>query len=134
MALDLVDHLLARLDGSGVEQNLDGLAGEFPAETQNEDGDGDGGDGVGVVQPRHLVTLADPGGGEAEQDGESGPDIRGEVQGVGLESGAAVTFGDDQKLARAPVIDDDRGEQDGEGPDGESLISVGWKKMRSMAS
>ena len=44
-----------------------------------------GGDGVGELERGLVEALAECGGGEAEQDGEGGPDVGAEVGGVGGE-------------------------------------------------
>ncbi len=126
---EVVDEVLAELvlglrlvaggvgGGGGVEQGVDGLAGEPPTDAQDDAGDGDGGDGVGVLEPGEGEALAGVGGGEAEHDGERGPHVGGEVDGVGGEGVGAMLAGDAAEGAGAGEVDGDGEEQDGERPE-----------------
>ncbi len=74
----------------GIEQSVDGLACELPAGEQDDDGDDERGDGIGKLQAGKSEVRAGPGGDESEKDGGGGPDVGAEVDGVGLQRGAAV--------------------------------------------
>lgn len=67
-----------------------------------------------------MKELADVGGGEAEEDGEGGPDVGAEVDGISGEGFAVVLASDGLKFFGAGVVDDDGEDEDGEGPDGEA--------------
>ena len=109
----------AGFGGGGVGEGVDGAAGEAPGDVEDDAGDDDGGDGVGEFECGDVEVLADEAGGEAEEDGDGGPDVGAEVDGVGFEGFARCFGGDAVELAGAGVVDGDGEEQDDEGPDGE---------------
>jgi len=105
--------------GCGVGEGFYGGAGELEGDVEDDAGDEDGGDGVGEFERGDVPALAGVGGGEAEDDGERGPDVGAEVNGVGGEGFAFVLAGDVLELARAGEVDGDGEQQDKEGPEGE---------------
>ena len=111
--------LSAGLGWSGVGESVDGAAGELPGDVEDDEGDDDGGDGVGEFQLRDLPVFAGVGCCEAEEDGEGGPDVGAEVDGVGFEGFAARVGRDAAELARAGEVDGDGQNKRDEGPDGE---------------
>ena len=108
----------ASLGWCGVGEGVDGAAGEVPGDVEDDAGDEDGGDGVGELELRDVPVLAGVGGGEAEEDGEGGPDVGAEVDGVGFEGFALGLVGDALEFAGAGEVDGDGEEQRDEGPDG----------------
>ena len=125
----------AGFDGRGVDESVDGAAGELPGDVEDDAGDDDGGDGVGEFELGDVEVLADVGGGEAEEDGEGGPDVGAEVDGVGFEGFAVGLGGDALELAGAGEVDGDGEEEDGEGPDGEferEMLAMGDAAMASV--
>ena len=91
----------------------------LPGDVEDDAGDEDSGDGVGEFERGDLPVLAGVGCGEAEEDGERGPDVGAEVDGVGFEGFASGLVGDAVEFAGAGEVDGDGEEQDDEGPDGE---------------
>ena len=116
---DEVAVLGAGLRWGGVGEGVDGAAGELPGDVEDDAGDEDGGDGVGEFECGDVPVFAGVGGGEAKEDGERGPDVGAEVDGVGFESVAFGLAGDAVELAGAGEVDGDGEEKDDEGPDGE---------------
>ena len=111
--------LSAGLHGRGVGEGVDGAAGEVPGDVEDDGRDDDGGDRVGEFECGDVEVFANVGGGEAEEDGDGGPDVGAEVDGVGFEGFAFGLGGDAKELAGAGVVDGDGEEEDEEGPDGE---------------
>src|SRR5487761_507526 len=81
------------LGGRGVEQGVDGAVGELPADTEDDAGDDDGCDGVGEFEEGKVPASSCVGCGEADEDGEGGPDVSAEVDGIGFEGFAVVLDG-----------------------------------------
>ena len=62
---DCVGDLGANAGGSGVEQGVDGAAGQAPTDGDDYAGNKQGGDRIGVLQPIHMEVSADDDEGEA---------------------------------------------------------------------
>ena len=115
---------LTVLGGGGVEEGVEGAAGERPADAQDDGGDNEGRDGVGDLECGDVEAFAHGGGGEAEQDGERGVDVGGEVDGVGGEGFGMNLGGDAAQGTRAGVIDENGEDEDGEGPRGDAEVEL----------
>ena len=74
----------ACLGRRGVGEGVDGAAGELPRDVEDDAGNEDSGDGVGEFERGNVPVLAGVGRGQAEEDGERGPDVSAEVDSVGF--------------------------------------------------
>ncbi len=77
------------LGGRGVEEGVDGAAGERPGDAEDDAGDDEAAMGSAKFEGGDVEALAEQGGGEAEEDGDGGPDVGREVDGVGFEGVAS---------------------------------------------
>ena len=111
--------LRAGLGRRGVGEGVDGAAGELPRDVEDDAGDEDCGDGVGEFERGDVPMLTAVGRGQAEEDGERGPDVGAEVDSVGFEGFALGLAGDAVEFAGAGEVDGDGEEKGDEGPDGE---------------
>ena len=119
LAADVCAGAIRMVAGGGVEQGVDSLAGERPGDAKDDGGDDDSGDGIGGFETGEVIALAEPGGGEAEEDGERGPDIGAEVNGVGFEGERVGLAGGLAELSGAREVDGDRQQENEKRPRGE---------------
>jgi hypothetical protein len=89
-----VDDAAAGPGGCSVEEGVNRLAGEAGADKDDHPADEQRGNGVGVDQPRNAVTSADEDQSQPQGNHAAGPDVGGEMQGVGLQGLAIVFVGD----------------------------------------
>jgi len=101
-----------------VEQRVNRLARETPTNAEDDSGDHERCDRVSVFEPGQRVAIARVTGGEAEHDGERGPDVGGEVDRVRGEGVGTVLASDAPERARTGVVNRDGAEQDDERRDG----------------
>ena len=116
-ARDGVGDLGADAGGSGVEQGVNGAARQPPAHRDDDAGDEQSGNGIGAAQPIQMIDAAQQNRAKAEHDHARGPDVGGEMQGVGFESLAFVFRGDAAEGARTPPVHSHGDQHHGECPD-----------------
>src|SRR5258708_1671703 len=108
---ELVDELAACLNacfrGGCIGEGVDGSSCESPTHAKDNAREEDGGDRIGELQGPNMPMLAGKGCGEADENGEGGPDVGGEVDRIRLERFAVVLECDAVEVARASIVDCD---------------------------
>src|SRR5580698_4184524 len=89
---------------SGIEQSVDGSAGQSRTHVHDDSGDNERGHGVGITQPVQTIEATDQHQGQANHHDAGGPDVGGEVQGNGLERRAVILSRNFSESAGAPEI------------------------------
>src|SRR5579864_353132 len=114
-ARDRIDDLGAHPCGGGVEQGIDGSAGQTPAYGNHESGNEKCRDGVGVAKPSDLARMPYLHQHQSKDNHAARPDIGGEVQGIGLQRLAVVLACDTAEGSGSPPVHNHREQHYAEG-------------------
>lgn len=111
-------YLGADAGGRSVGEDVHAALGEAKTDVEHGCGHDQRRHRVGVAQPGDAEALAGPDGGEAEEHHQRGPQVGGEVEGVGFEGLGVVLAGHAHQGAGAEPVDAEREEKDQEGEEG----------------